>query len=88
MCRGSGLVALDVGDFGTIPARKSGDGYEQACGHTRVEALRHMGATRVEVTVHDYGDEKMLAVMTAENATQRRDQFGPTQYESGSYLCR
>ena len=64
-----------VGDFGTIPARKSGDGYEQACGHTRVEALRRMGATHVEVTVHDYDDEKMLAVMTAENATQRRDHF-------------
>lgn len=70
----------DLGNFGTLPARKVGGRYEIAAGHHRLEALRSLihhsdKQKRIEdavpLLVSDYDDNQMVEVMTVENSTQR-----------------
>jgi hypothetical protein len=43
--------------------------YELAYGHTRIEAVRRVGITEVDLPVRDISDEEMLSIMIHENAT-------------------
>jgi ParB-like chromosome segregation protein Spo0J len=61
----------ELGNFGTLPARKVKGGYEIAAGHHRLEALRDIGITTVPLLVSEYDDNRMVEVMTVENSTQR-----------------
>ena len=60
-----------LGNFGTLPARKVGGGYQIAAGHHRLEALRNLGVKKIPLLVSDYTDDQMVEVMTVENSTQR-----------------
>lgn len=62
----------DLNQFRTIPVRKNfNGGYQNACSHHLIEALRRNGETTVEVTIENYSDDDMVAVMTTEDMTQR-----------------
>ncbi len=77
----------DVGMFLGLPARKTSAGYEIACGHHRLEALKEIGITHVDLAVNDYSDEDMLKIMIRENATQRgHENFGAVLDSVGAVL--
>ena len=70
----------DLGNFGTLPARKVGNRYQIAAGHHRLEALRLLITSKdknkrikdaVPLLISEYDDNKMVEVMTVENSTQR-----------------
>lgn len=79
----------DVGMFLGLPARKTESGYEIACGHHRLEALRRTGATHVDLAVNNYSDEDMLKIMIRENSTQRgNENFGAVLDSVGAVLVQ
>lgn len=79
----------EVGIFLGLPARKVGNGYEIACGHHRLEALKRTGATYVDIAVNDYSDDEMLKIMIRENSTQRgNENFGAVLDSVGAVLVQ
>ena len=61
-----------LGQFASLPARVSDSGgYEIAAGHHRLEAMRKLGKKEVELSVDGYDEDQMVAIMSAENATQK-----------------
>jgi ParB-like chromosome segregation protein Spo0J len=65
----------DVGMWESIIARPSGDGYQIAFGHHRVEAARQAGIKTVPVIVKDLTDEQMLQYMGRENGEDYSTDF-------------
>ena len=79
----------EVGMFLGLPARKTQNGYEIACGHHRLEALKRTGATHVDIAVNDYSDDEMLKIMIRENSTQRgNENFGAVLDSVGAVLVQ
>lgn len=79
----------EVGMFLGLPARKTPNGYEIACGHHRLDALKRTGATHVDLAVSDYSDEEMLKIMIRENSTQRgNENFGAVLDSVGAVLVQ
>lgn len=60
----------DTGFWDNLLCRKSGDNYEIAYGHHRLEAVRQMGLTDVDIPVKDLDDETMLRIMANENRSE------------------
>lgn len=62
----------ELNQWDAIPARKTDGGkYEIACGHHRVEAMKRLDITHVELNVSNRTDDEMLKIMVSENSTQR-----------------
>lgn len=59
------------GFFGGIKGRRHNGVIELGCGHHRVEAARKEGLDTVPVFIEDMDEDKMIALMTEENATQQ-----------------
>ena len=79
----------EVGMFLGLPARKTKEGYEIACGHHRLEALVRTGATHFDLSVSNYTDEEMLKIMIRENSTQRgNENFGAVLDSVGAVLVQ
>ena len=67
--------------------RKTSNGYEIACGHHRLEALKRVGISHVDLAVQNYTDEEMLKIMIRENSTQRgNENFGAVLDSIGAVL--
>ena len=62
----------DNGDFGVLPARHNpdGPGFQIAAGHHRLEAMKRLGYTAVDLKIGDYDEYDMLSMMADENTTQ------------------
>jgi len=79
----------DVGMFLGLPARKVQGGYEIACGHHRLEALKRVGYTHIDIAVNEYTDDDMLKIMIRENSTQRgNENFGAVLDSVGAVLVQ
>jgi len=79
----------DVGMFLGLPARKVQGGYEIACGHHRLEALKRHGIIHIDLAVNDYSDDDMLKIMIRENSTQRgNENFGAVLDSVGAVLVQ
>lgn len=59
-------------DFGVLPARPngSGDTYEIAAGHHRLEAMRRLRWKEIDIKIEDYDDDQMVQIMVDENSKQ------------------
>jgi len=67
----------ELGLMGSIPVRKTDDGYEAISHHHRIQALKevHGKDYEVEVNIKGYDYEQMMRGMFVENITQRIDDF-------------
>lgn len=68
------LSISDTGVFRSSPARRhpeiKGD-YQLAAGHHLLEAAKREGVATIEISIGDYDDAAMVAIMTNENMTQK-----------------
>ena len=65
-------ASIDADGFWmSVVARKSGDDYEIAFGHHRIEAARQLGWGEVPIEVRRLSDWQMARMLASENATQR-----------------
>lgn len=74
-------------DFGIIAVRPVGNRYQQVYGHHRLEALKQMGITTVDVKIEAIDDDQMVKEMASENATQQGNSF-PAQVDSVAAIAR
>ena len=67
----------ELGLMGALPIIKKENKFHLIMGHHRVEALKQTFGKdyEIEVTLHDYDDEKVLRGMIIENLTQRADEL-------------
>lgn len=63
----------DTGDFGVLPVRLNDEGmYELGAGHHRLEAMKRIGYTTVDVKLINHcDDDHMIKIMANENAKQK-----------------
>ncbi len=61
------ISIMEKGFWASLPVRKHNGKYELACGHHRWFALKELGLKKIEVTVEDYSDGKMIQIMAEEN---------------------
>jgi GGDEF domain-containing protein len=74
------LVALQssieaTGFWEGVIARSSGDEFQLAFGHHRVEAARRLGLQSIPLVIHDLTDEQMLQMMGRENMEDYHTSF-------------
>lgn len=66
----------DNGAFAPICGKWTGDKFELAAGHHRIEAAQFLGHKTIDAAVENYNDIDMWSVGSAENLTQRTDAIG------------
>ena len=76
-----------LGFFSGVTARRNpdGTGFELAAGHHRLAAAKRAKLDVIEGVVDNYSDDEMVAIMTAENMTQRGFNAGATHDSVAAY---